>query len=141
MASALIGDGSVIAHEGIDASVATLGELQAARRAGFPVSRMELHGNAKPDDEVTGALAARVGRFVVDGAHDIERLARLTHGRRKPQAVWLRVAPGIKGDPHPHLVTGTADSKFGPPTTTGEGPAQGRDIAAAKGLGPARAHP
>ena len=133
-ACALIGVGSVIAHEGIDASVASLGELQAARRAGFPVSRMELHGNAKPDDEVTEALAARVGRFVIDGAHDIERLARLTHGRRRPQAVWLRVAPGIKVDTHPHLVTGTVDSKFGAPIGTGEALAQAREIAKTKGI-------
>src|SRR5947208_11624306 len=133
-ACALIGVGGVIAREGIDASVASLGELQAARRAGFPLSRMELHGNAKPDDEVAGALEARVGRFVVDGAHDIERLARLTHGRRRPQAVWLRVAPGIKVDTHPHLVTGTVDSKFGAPISTGEALAQAREIAGAKGL-------
>src|SRR5437667_1392894 len=95
---------------------------------------MELHGNAKPDDEVAGALAARVGRFVIDGAHDIERLARLTHGRRRPQAVWLRVAPGIKVDTHPHLVTGTVDSKFGAPIGTGEALAQAREIAKTKGL-------
>src|SRR2546425_6820262 len=87
-ACALIGVGAVIAHEGIDASVASLGELQAARRAGFPVSRMELHGNAKPDDEVTGALAARVGRFVIDGAHDSGRLARPPHSRGRPPALW-----------------------------------------------------
>ena len=133
-ACALIGVGSVIAREGIDASVASLGELQAARRAGFPASRMELHGNAKPDDEVAGALEARVGRFVIDGAHDIERLARLTHGRRRPQPVWLRVAPGIAVDTHPHLVTGTTDSKFGAPISTGEALTQAREIAKAKGL-------
>jgi diaminopimelate decarboxylase len=133
-ACALIGVGAVIAREGVDASVASLGELEAARRAGFPVSRMELHGNAKPDDEVAAALKARVGRFVVDGAHDIERLARLTHGRRIPQAVWLRVAPGIKVDTHPHLVTGTVDSKFGAPISTGEALAQAREIGGAKGL-------
>lgn len=133
-ACALLGVGAVIAREGIDASVASVGELLAARRAGFPASRMELHGNAKPDDEVAAALAARVGRFVVDGAHDVERLARLTHGRRRPQPVWLRVAPGIKVDTHPHLVTGTIDSKFGAPITTGEALAQARDIARAKGL-------
>ena len=133
-ACALIGVGGVIAREGIDASVASGGELQSARRAGFPVSRIELHGNAKPDDEVAGALAARVGRFVIDGAHDIERLARLTHGRRRPQAVWLRVAPGIAVDTHPHLVTGTIDSKFGAPIGTGEALAQAREIAKAKGL-------
>ena len=133
-ACALIGVGALIAREGIDASVASLGELEAARRAGFPASRMELHGNAKPDDEVAAALKARVGRFVVDGAHDIERLARLTHGRRRPQPVWLRVAPGIKVDTHPHLVTGTVDSKFGAPISTGEALAQAREIARAKGL-------
>jgi len=133
-ACALIGVGAVIAREGVDASVASLGELEAARRAGFPASRMELHGNAKPDDEVAAALKARVGRFVVDGAHDIERLARLTHGRRRPQPVWLRVAPGIAVDTHPHLVTGTVDSKFGAPISTGDALAQAREIARAKGL-------
>jgi diaminopimelate decarboxylase len=133
-ACALLGVGSVIAREGIDASVASLGELQAARRAGFPASRMELHGNAKPDDEVAGALEARVGRFVIDGAHDIERLARLTHGRRRPQPVWLRVAPGIAVDTHPHLVTGTTDSKFGAPISTGDALTQSREIAKARGL-------
>jgi diaminopimelate decarboxylase len=133
-ACALIGVGAVIAREGVDASVASLGELEAARRAGFPASRMELHGNAKPDDEVAAALEARIGRFVVDGAHDVERLARLTHGRRRPQAVWLRVAPGIKVDTHPHLITGTVDSKFGAPISTGEALIQAREIARAKGL-------
>ena len=133
-ACALIGVGSVIAREGVDASVASLGELEAARRAGFPTSRMELHGNAKPDDEVAAAVEARIGRFVVDGAHDVERLARLTHGRRRPQAVWLRVAPGIKVDTHPHLITGTVDSKFGAPISTGEALTQAREIARAKGL-------
>lgn len=133
-ACALIGVGAVIAREGVDASVASLGELRTAQRAGFPVSRVELHGNAKPDDEVAAALTARVGRFVVDGAHDVERLARLTHGRRRPQAVWLRVAPGIKVDTHPHLVTGTIDSKFGAPIGTGEGLLQARELTRAKGL-------
>jgi diaminopimelate decarboxylase len=133
-ACALIGVGAVIAREGVDASVASLGELEAARRAGFPASRMELHGNAKPDDEVAAALEARIGRFVVDGAHDVERLARLTHGRRRPQPVWLRVAPGIKVDTHPHLITGTVDSKFGAPISTGEALTQAREIARAKGL-------
>src|SRR5205814_9593773 len=97
-------------------------------------SRMELHGNAKPDEELAAAVKARVGRFVIDGAHDIERLARLTHTRRRPLPVWLRVAPGIEVDTHPHLVTGTVDSKFGAPISTGDALAQAREIARAKGL-------
>jgi diaminopimelate decarboxylase len=133
-ACGLIGVGSVVAREGIDASVASLGELLAARRAGFPASRIELHGNAKADEELAGALRAGVGRVVVDGAHDIERLARLMHGRRRKQSVWLRVAPGIKVDTHPHLVTGTVDSKFGAPISTGDALLQAREIARVTGL-------
>jgi diaminopimelate decarboxylase len=48
--------------------------------------------------------------------------------------VWLRVAPGITVDTHPHLVTGTVDSKFGAPISPGEALAQAREIARAPGL-------
>ena len=133
-ACALIGVGAVITRAGLDASVASLGELLAARRSGFPASRMELHGNAKPDDELAGALRARVGRVVIDGAHDIERLGPLVQKRARPQLVWLRVSPGIAVDTHPHLQTGTLDSKFGVPISTGEALAYAREITRTKGL-------
>jgi diaminopimelate decarboxylase len=133
-ACALGGVVAVLARAGIDASVASLGELLAARRAGFPARRIELHGNAKGDDELRGALRAGVGRIVIDGAHDIDRLARLVRRRARPQPVWLRVSPGISVDTHPHLVTGTLDSKFGAPISTGEALAQARAIIATKGL-------
>ena len=90
-ACALLGVAALIAKEGVDASAASLGELLAARRAGFPAARIELHGNAKGDEELVGALSARVGRIVVDGAHDIERLGPLVARRARPQPVWLRV--------------------------------------------------
>jgi len=130
----LIGVGAVITRAGLDASVASLGELLAARQAGFPASRMELHGNAKPDDELAGALRARVGRVVIDGAHDIERLGPMVQKRTRPQPVWLRVSPGITVDTHPHLRTGTLDSKFGVPISTGDALAHAREITRAKGL-------
>jgi diaminopimelate decarboxylase len=133
-ACALTGVAAVIARAGVDASVASLGELLAARRAGFPARRIELHGNAKGDDELRGALRGGVGRVVVDGAHDIDRLARLVRRRSRPQPVWLRVSPEIAVDTHPHLVTGTLDSKFGAPISTGDALAQARAIAATKGL-------
>jgi len=130
----LIGVGAVIMRAGLDASVASLGELLAARRAGFPASRMELHGNAKPDDELASALRARVGRVVIDGLHDIERLGQMVQKRTRPQPVWLRVSPGIAVDTHPHLQTGTLDSKFGVPISTGDALAHAREITGTKGL-------
>ncbi|MDE3194172.1 MAG: diaminopimelate decarboxylase [Chloroflexota bacterium] len=130
----LLGVSAVLARAGADASAASLGELLAARRAGFPASRIQLHGNAKTEDELRGALRAGVGRIVIDGADEIEVLARLVRSRRAAQRVWLRVSPGITADTHPHLRTGALDSKFGAPLAGGDALAQARAIAATRGL-------
>ena len=130
----LIGVGAVIARAGLDASVASLGELLAARRSGFSASHMELHGNAKSNEELAGAVRSRVGRIVIDGAHDIERLGPLVRKRARPQPVWLRVSPGITVDTHPHLQTGTLESKFGVPISTGDALVHAREIVRTKGL-------
>jgi diaminopimelate decarboxylase len=133
-ACALRGVASILAATGADASAASLGELLAAKRAGFPVARTQLHGNAKTDDELRAALRLGVGRIVIDGADEIDRLARLVARRARPVRVWLRVSPGIGADTHPHLRTGVLDSKFGAPIGGGDALAQCRAIAATKNL-------
>ena len=107
-----------------------MGEVLAARRAGFPAERIQLHGNAKTDDELRAALRAGVGRIVIDGADEIAALARLVRRRSEPQRVWLRVSPGITSDTHEHMRTGALDSKFGAPLATGDALAQARAIVA-----------
>ncbi len=133
-ACALRGVASLLASAGADASAASLGELLAAKRAGFPMARAQLHGNAKTDDELRAALRLGVGRIVIDGADEIERLGRLVARRSRPQPVWLRVSPGIGADTHPHLRTGVLDSKFGAPIAGGDAIAQCRAIVATKNL-------
>ena len=133
-ACALIGVAAVIARLGADASAASIGEVMAARRSGFPASRTQLHGNAKTDDDLRRALRLGVGRIVIDGAEEIGALARLVRRRRGEQKVWLRVSPGISSDTHDHLRTGALDSKFGAPLATGDALAQARAIVATKGL-------
>lgn len=125
---------AIIARAGADASAASLGELLAAKRAGFSPARMQLHGNAKTDDELRAALRLGVGRIVIDGAGEIDRLRALVARRSRPQDVWLRVSPGIAADTHPHLRTGVLDSKFGAPIAGGDALAQCRAIVATKGL-------
>jgi diaminopimelate decarboxylase len=129
----LLAVAGLLARAGADASVASLGELLAARRAGFPASRLQLHGNAKTDDELRGALRARVGRIVIDGAEEVDRLAACI-ARGRTVDVWLRVSPGIDVDTHAHLRTGTLDSKFGAPVATGEALEQARRIVRTPGL-------
>lgn len=130
----LLAVAGVLAACGADASAASIGEVLAARRAGFRPDRIQLHGNAKTDDELRAALRAGVGRIVVDGADEIAALAPLVRRRAEPQPVWLRVSPGITSDTHPHLRTGALDSKFGAPLATGDAVAQARAIAGTKGL-------
>ena len=133
-ACALRGVASLLASAGADASAASLGELLAAKRAGFSMARTQLHGNAKTDEELRAALRLGVGRIVIDGADEIERLGHIVARRSTPQPVWLRVSPGIDADTHPHLRTGTLDSKFGAPIAGGDALAQCRAIVATKNL-------
>ncbi len=133
-ACALRGVASVLAKAGADASAASLGEVLAARRAGFRTERIQLHGNAKTDAELRAAIRLRVGRIVIDGAEEIDRLARLVARRTGPLDVWLRVSPGIDADTHPHLRTGVLDSKFGAPIEGGDALTQVRAIVATRGL-------
>jgi len=102
-------------EEGMALDVATGGELHVALAAGAPPERLVLHGNNKTDAELRRALDAKVGRIVVDSFDEIHRLRQLVAdgGRRAPQAVLVRVTPGIEAHTHAFVRTGQEDSKFG----------------------------
>lgn len=100
-----------LAHEeGMCIDVSTGGELHVALRAGVPANRLVLHGNNKSERELGTALAAGVGRIVVDSFDELDRLERLATTR--PQ-VLVRVTPGIEAHTHEYVQTGQDDSKFG----------------------------
>jgi diaminopimelate decarboxylase len=103
----------LVCDEGIDLDVASGGEVHVARHGGFPVDRMVFHGNNKSDDELRLALSLPVGRLVVDGTDELDRVEALVDGGLAPPRVLLRVAPGIDAHTHEHIATGGADSKFG----------------------------
>jgi len=100
----------VLAHEGVGVDVASGGELAGALRAGFDPARVVVHGNAKSEAELAYALAEGAGTIVIDGADELDRLERLVE---RPQRVYLRVTPNVRGETHDGISTGQADSKFG----------------------------
>ncbi len=105
-----------LAHEeGMWLDVSTGGELHVALSAKVPASHLVLHGNNKSDDELARALAAGVGRIVIDSFDEIARLERLTSspGEARRQAVMIRVTPGVEAHTHDFVRTGQEDSKFG----------------------------
>ena len=105
----------VLAEEGLGCDVASGGELTMALRAGFAPEDIELHGNAKTEDELRFALDAGVGVIVVDNLDEVALLTRLLeeHGAVAPQRVQLRIAPGVSPDTHPSISTGGPNTKFG----------------------------
>src|SRR5262249_20020767 len=105
----------LVAEERLGLDVVSGGELYVALRAGFRADRIHLHGNAKPRAELEQALAASIGKIVVDTLDELDLLARLTDGRPQPQAIMLRLSPDIVADTHAHIQTGSAASKFGLP--------------------------
>ncbi len=103
----------LFAEEGVSCDVASGGELYLALRAGFDPARIYMHGNNKSVAELEQAVAAGIGHVIVDSLDEIERLGRVAEGR--PQAVLVRVTPGIRPDTHDKIATGQEDSKFGIP--------------------------
>ena len=105
----------IVEQEGLGLDVVSGGELHVALAAGFPPSRIELHGNAKTERELRAALDYGVGRIVVDGRMELEVLAEMAQETGKRADILLRVSPGVNPHTHAHITTGHKGSKFGLP--------------------------
>ncbi len=103
----------IVAEEDCCLDVSSGGELAFARRAGFPMERIYVHGNNKTDLELSECLDAGVGRIVVDSFEEMERLSALAEARGTQQRILIRVTPGVEADTHDFIMTGAEDSKFG----------------------------
>ncbi|WP_116202836.1 diaminopimelate decarboxylase [Amycolatopsis circi] len=99
-----------VAEEGLSLDTCSAGEIAVARAVGFPAERILLHGNAKTPEDLKAALQYGVGRIVLDSLDEVEQLGSLAHGA---QRVLIRVTPGVSGDTHAAITTGTEGQKFG----------------------------
>lgn len=100
-------------QEKLSLDVVSGGELYTALQAGFPASRIHFHGNNKSEEELTMALNAEIGCFVVDNFLEIEMLHDLASKREQHVNILLRVTPGVEAHTHEYIMTGQEDSKFG----------------------------
>src|SRR5258706_7931454 len=105
--------------EARELDVVAAGELARALASGFPAERIHLHGNYKPTGELGTALAAGIGRIVVDSLDELAQVEALARACGRPAAIWLRLCPDVPADTHPHIQTGHAASKFGLDTASG----------------------
>lgn len=106
-------------EEGIGLDVVSGGEFAVAMAAGFPAERCHFHGNNKGEQELREAIDGGIGRIIVDNFHELELVDVVARSLGRVQPIILRLSPGV--DPHTHAktTTGTLDSKFGLPISTG----------------------
>ncbi|MCA5893841.1 diaminopimelate decarboxylase [Isoptericola sp. NEAU-Y5] len=113
--------------EGLRVDTASGGELAVALRAGVPGPELGLHGNNKSDAEIDAALAAGVGRVIVDSLAEVDRVATLAAERGVVAPVMVRVTTGVHAGGHEYISTAHEDQKFGlsvnPGPDGGDGPA------------------
>ena len=103
----------MLAEEGLSLDVCSGGELAVALAAGMPPERIGLHGNNKSLDELERAVAAGVGRIVVDSFQEIDRLTALARRFQRTPKVMIRVTVGVEAHTHEYIATAHEDQKFG----------------------------
>lgn len=104
---------------GLGLDVTSEGEIEIARRNGFPPHRIYLHGNNKTPAEIRAALAAGMRHVIVDNYDEIDLLAAQAEEQDAQIETLVRVSPEVDPHTHKYLTTGVIDSKFGLPISTG----------------------
>lgn len=110
----------IMAQEGMGVDTVSSGEIYTAVSAGFPPERIYFHGDCKTDADISYAIEAGIGYFVVDNPEELIKLSETAAKAGIRQKILLRVTPGI--DPHTYdaVSTGKVDSKFGAAIETGQ---------------------
>ena len=103
----------ILLEEGLELDVVSAGEWGLALAAGYPAAQMHLHGNFKPEAELTAALEAGLGRIVIDSLEELQHIETWAAQRQRRVSLWLRLCPDVSVLTHRHLQTGHAGSKFG----------------------------
>jgi diaminopimelate decarboxylase len=123
-----------IEEEGLNLDVCSAGELTVALRAGFPPERIGYHGNNKTYPELRRAVAAGVGRIIIDSFEEVERLRQITADLGRSVGVMVRVTAGVEAHTHEYIATAHEDQKFGFSITGGDAMEAVRRVLAADGL-------
>lgn len=107
-------------EEGLGVDVVSGGELYTAIKAGFDTSKIVFHGSNKSTEELEMAIESGVGRIIVDGEGEIERIDSISKRLGKNTNIMIRVKPGVDAHTHEFISTGHIDCKFGFSIDNGE---------------------
>ena len=103
----------LVKEAGCGLDVVSGGEVFTAQSAGFPMEEVFFHGNNKTPREISEALDASVGTFVIDGTDELDALLRISEKKGKGANALIRINPHISAHTHSYIMTADIDSKFG----------------------------
>ena len=95
----------LLSRMGLGLDVVSGGELYGAMQAEVDMSKVYFHGNNKGDEEMTMALEAGVGYFVIDNVMECRRLVFAAEDAGIKVRALLRVNPGISAHTHEYIMT------------------------------------
>jgi diaminopimelate decarboxylase len=98
---------------GADAN--SIGEIDLARRAGFPPGDIVFTGVGKAPLELARAVPLGLKAINVESAGELDRIEALARAAGCTARVAIRVNPDIDAGSHPHISTGSKINKFGVP--------------------------
>ncbi len=102
-----------VAEEGLGLDVCSGGELHLALKAGVDPEKVTMHGNNKSRTEIEQAIAANVGKIVIDSFEEIARIGFIADKLNKRPKVLIRVTTGFEAHTHEFIATAHDDQKFG----------------------------
>ena len=123
-----------VAEEGLCLDVCSAGELTVALRAEVDPARIGYHGNNKTVAELRRAVAAGVGRIIVDSFQEVERIAMVAADTGMTARVMVRVTAGVEAHTHEYIATAHEDQKFGFSISSGDAFEAVRRLLAAPGV-------
>jgi len=98
---------------GLEVDAGSLGELEAARTAGFGPAERTLSGNGRTLEEAAWVAREGVAAVSVDSLGELDLLETAASAHGTSVRVALRVNPGIATPGHRHVATGHDEAKFG----------------------------
>ncbi|MEI7641036.1 MAG: diaminopimelate decarboxylase [bacterium] len=99
--------------EGAGFDIVSGGELYRALKVGADPKKIVYAGVGKTAEEINYALEAGILMFNVESVNELKALDKAGKKMNKIVGVALRINPDVDAHTHPHITTGTKETKFG----------------------------
>ena len=112
-ANATVAVARLLQSLGAGADANSGGEIEVALRAGFAPGDIVFTGVGKTRDELDRAVALGVRAINAESPGEVDRIEATARARGTRARVAVRINPDVDALSHPHISTGTRETKFG----------------------------